>query len=88
MAVMLELRVTLSADPEQVAEARGLWKVSPLADWSEKDLWRYIYEHDLPYNPLHDQGFASIGCAPCTQPGEGREGRWAGTSKIECGIHE
>ena len=69
-------------------EARGIWKVNPLADWSEKDLWRYIYEHDLPYHPLHDEGYASIGCAPCTRPGEGREGRWAGTSKIECGIHE
>jgi phosphoadenosine phosphosulfate reductase len=69
-------------------ERRGIWKVNPLVDWSEKDLWRYIYKHDLPYNPLHDQGYASIGCAPCTQPGAGREGRWAGTDKIECGIHE
>ena len=69
-------------------EARGLWKVNPLADWTEKDLWRYIHRHDLPYNPLHDQGYASIGCAPCTQPGSGREGRWAGLDKTECGIHE
>ena len=69
-------------------ERRGIWKVNPLADWSEKDLWRYIHEHDLPYNPLHDQGYASIGCAPCTQPGSGRDGRWAGTDKLECGIHE
>jgi phosphoadenosine phosphosulfate reductase len=69
-------------------ERRGIWKVNPLADWTEKDLWRYIHEHDLPYNPLHDQGYASIGCAPCTQPGSGREGRWAGDEKIECGIHE
>jgi phosphoadenosine phosphosulfate reductase len=68
-------------------ERRGIWKVNPLADWSEKDLWRYIHEHDLPYHPLHDQGYASIGCAPCTQPGEGREGRWAGQDKTECGIH-
>jgi phosphoadenosine phosphosulfate reductase len=66
---------------------RGLWKVNPLADWTEKDVWRYIHEHDLPYHPLHDQGYASIGCAPCTQPGSGREGRWAGTDKTECGIH-
>jgi phosphoadenosine phosphosulfate reductase len=66
---------------------RGIWKVNPLADWSEKDLWRYIHEHDLPYHPLHDQGYASIGCAPCTRPGEGREGRWAGDNKTECGIH-
>ena len=55
---------------------------------SEKDLWRYIYEHELPYHPLHDQGYSSIGCAPCTQPGEGREGRWSGQDKTECGIHE
>jgi phosphoadenosine phosphosulfate reductase len=66
---------------------RGIVKFNPLADWSEKDVWRYIFEHELPYNPLHDEGYASIGCAPCTQPGEGREGRWAGTDKTECGIH-
>ncbi|MDQ6821501.1 MAG: phosphoadenylyl-sulfate reductase [Actinomycetota bacterium] len=66
---------------------REIWKLNPIADWSEQDLWRYIYEHDLPYNPLHDQGYASIGCVPCTQPGEGREGRWAGLDKTECGIH-
>ena len=68
-------------------ERRGIWKLNPLADWSEKDLWRYIHEHDLPYHPLHDRGYGSIGCAPCTAPGEGREGRWAGTDKAECGIH-
>jgi phosphoadenosine phosphosulfate reductase len=69
-------------------ERRGIWKVNPLADWSEKDLWRYIHAHELPYHPLHDRGYASIGCAPCTLPGEGREGRWAGEDKTECGIHE
>jgi phosphoadenosine phosphosulfate reductase len=68
-------------------EKRGIWKFNPLADWDEKDLWRYIHKHDLPYNPLHDRGYASIGCAPCTQPGSGREGRWAGEDKTECGIH-
>jgi phosphoadenosine phosphosulfate reductase len=68
-------------------ENRGIWKLNPLADWSEKDLWRYIFQHDLPYHPLHDQGYASIGCAPCTVPGEGREGRWTGQDKTECGIH-
>ena len=68
-------------------ERRGIWKVNPLADWTEKDLWRYIFEHDLPYNPLHDRGYSSIGCEPCTQPGEGREGRWTGQDKTECGIH-
>jgi phosphoadenosine phosphosulfate reductase len=68
-------------------EVRGMWKYNPLADWTEKDLWARIAERDLPYHPLHDQGYSSIGCAPCTQPGSGREGRWAGTDKVECGIH-
>ena len=68
-------------------DERGLWKYNPLAHWTDKDLWRRIHERDLPYNPLHDQGYESIGCAPCTQPGSGREGRWAGTEKTECGIH-
>jgi phosphoadenosine phosphosulfate reductase len=69
-------------------ERRGIWKVNPLADWTEKDLWAYIFEYELPYHPLHDQGYASIGCAPCTMPGNGREGRWAGLDKTECGLHE
>jgi phosphoadenosine phosphosulfate reductase len=68
-------------------EVRGLWKYNPLAHWTDKDLWRRINERDLPYNALHDQGYESIGCAPCTQPGSGREGRWAGTEKTECGLH-
>jgi phosphoadenosine phosphosulfate reductase len=66
----------------------GLWKVNPLADWSDEDLWRYIRQHELPYHPLHDRGYASIGCEPCTLPGAGREGRWAGLDKTECGIHQ
>lgn len=68
-------------------ENRGLWKYNPLAHWTDKDLWRRIHERELPYNPLHDQGYESIGCAPCTRPGSGREGRWAGTEKTECGLH-
>jgi phosphoadenosine phosphosulfate reductase len=68
-------------------EQRGLWKYNPLAHWTEKDLWRRIHERELPYNPLHDQGYSSIGCEPCTKPGSGREGRWAGTDKTECGLH-
>jgi phosphoadenosine phosphosulfate reductase len=77
------------ADTEliEVDAKRGLHKYNPLAQWTEKDLWARIFERELPYNPLHDQGYASIGCAPCTQPGEGREGRWAGTDKTECGLH-
>jgi phosphoadenosine phosphosulfate reductase len=68
-------------------DARGIWKFNPLAHWTDKDLWRRIHERELPYHPLHDQGYESIGCAPCTQPGSGREGRWAGTEKTECGLH-
>jgi len=64
-----------------------MWKFNPLVGWTEKDLWRRIHERDLPYHPLHDQGYSSIGCAPRTQPGDGREGRWAGTDKTECGLH-
>jgi len=69
-------------------ERNGLWKINPLADWTERRLWAYIHEHELPYNALHDAGYASIGCAPCTSAGDGREGRWAGTAKTECGLHE
>jgi phosphoadenosine phosphosulfate reductase len=65
----------------------GKLKCAPLADWSEKDVWRYIFENDVPYHPLHDRGYGSIGCTHCTSPGGGREGRWAGTDKIECGLH-
>jgi len=80
---------TRSAAPKLERDhARGLWKVNPLADWSEQDVWRYIERYDLPYHPLHDQGYGSIGCEPCTQPGAGREGRWVGLDKTECGIHE
>ena len=77
------------ANAEKVEQdpKRGIWKFNPLADWTEKDVWRYIFEHELPYNPLHDRGYASIGCAPCTLPGTGREGRWAESDKTECGIH-
>jgi phosphoadenosine phosphosulfate reductase len=69
----------------------GVWKIQPLADWSEKDVWSYILQNDIPYNPLHDVGYRSIGCIPCTRPTrpneEERAGRWAGSDKLECGIH-
>ena len=64
-----------------------LWKASPLADWTNDDVWAYIRERELPVNPLHERGYASIGCTHCTAPGTGREGRWAGTGKTECGLH-
>lgn len=65
----------------------GLWKLSPLADWTLDNVRRRIAERDLPDNPLHGRGYASIGCEPCTRPGAGREGRWAGAAKTECGLH-
>jgi phosphoadenosine phosphosulfate reductase len=72
-------------------ERFGLWKLNPLADWDEKQVWNYIKDHHVPYNPLHDQGYPSIGCMPCTTvalEGAGeRAGRWAGTDRTECGIH-
>ena len=68
-------------------DAHELWKANPLADWSDADCWAYIRERGLPYNALHDRGYASIGDAHSTQPGEGREGRWAGTDRTECGLH-
>ena len=69
------------------ARRGGIAKYNPLAFWSERDLWRRIHERGLPYHPLHDEGYASIGCAPCTRAGAGREGRWAGLDKTECGLH-
>jgi phosphoadenosine phosphosulfate reductase len=69
-------------------ERHGLWKANPLADWSERDVWDYIARHDVPYNELHDRGYPSIGCTHCTTPAEaGRDGRWAGADKTECGLH-
>ncbi len=69
----------------------GLVKVNPLLSWTKRDVWGFITKYDVPYNPLHDQGYLSIGCWPCTravQPGEDdRAGRWAGSKKKECGLH-
>ncbi len=68
-----------------------LVKISPLANWTKQQVWKLITEEDVPYNPLHDAGFASIGCWPCTRSvtlGEDeRAGRWSGTAKTECGLH-
>ena len=73
----------------------GLWKFSPLADWSEDDVWTYLRAYDVPYNALHDRGYASIGCDPCTRAvkkGEHpRAGRWwweQDGGRKECGLHE
>jgi phosphoadenosine phosphosulfate reductase len=70
----------------------GLIKINPLADWTNDMVWDYLRSNDVPYNELHDRGYPSIGCAPCTQPvqeGEdARSGRWAGFAKTECGLHQ
>jgi phosphoadenosine phosphosulfate reductase len=73
--------------PKLSPDERGKFKCAPLADWSGKDVWRYIHEHDVIYHPLHDRGYESIGCTHCTVAAGGRDGRWAGTDKIECGLH-
>jgi phosphoadenosine phosphosulfate reductase len=69
----------------------GLVKINPLAAWSARDVWDYVSKHDVPYNPLHDLNYASVGCVPCTTPvciGEDpRAGRWRGAAKTECGLH-
>lgn len=71
-----------------VEEAEGKLKFNPLANWSKAELEAYIAEHDLPAHPLVAQGYASIGCWPCTKPSDdGRSGRWQGQEKTECGIH-
>jgi phosphoadenosine phosphosulfate reductase len=74
--------------------AQGLWKFNPLAEWSEREVWDYLRSREVPYNPLHDRGFRSIGCAPCTRPtGAGedlRAGRWwwEDAQTKECGLHK
>lgn len=75
----------------EFSEQYGVWKVHPLADWGEDRVWRYIVDNRIPYNPLHDVGYRSIGCIPCTRPTrpgeEERAGRWADSDKLECGLH-
>ncbi len=70
---------------------RNRLKLNPLADWTNGQVWKYILDHGIPYNPLHDRNYPSIGCLHCTapvEPGEDpRSGRWKGTAKTECGLH-
>ena len=79
--------------PVEWSKRFNCYAISPLLNWSRKDIHGYMKQHDLPYHPLFDQGYASIGCNPlsCTRPiqiGEdARAGRWAGTGKLECGLH-
>lgn len=69
----------------------NLVKINPLLNWTKKDVWTYVVANGVPYNPLHDAGYPSIGCWPCTQPvapgDDERAGRWAGKAKTECGLH-
>jgi len=69
----------------------GLVKISPLATWTKSDVWKRIHDEQVPYNPLHDQGYPSIGCWPCTRSvtadEDERAGRWTGKAKTECGLH-
>jgi phosphoadenosine phosphosulfate reductase len=80
-----------NAQKVEWSERYGVWKIQPLVDWDSKRVDAYLTVNEVPYNPLHDQGYPSIGCIHCTrpvQPGEDeRAGRWAGSSKLECGIH-
>ncbi len=77
--------------PIVARDLRGLVKVNPIATWSDLDVSGYIADHDVPVNPLLEQGYPSIGCRPCTRPvdtgDDPRAGRWAGTAKTECGLH-
>jgi phosphoadenosine phosphosulfate reductase len=70
----------------------GLWKFNPLADWTADRVWSYIRANSVPYNPLHDQNYPSIGCTYCTRPvkpgDDPRAGRWSGFAKTECGLHK
>ena len=70
---------------------RYILKLNPMANWKREEIWNYIHQHGIPYNPLHDKGYRSIGCTHCTRPsGDGeneRAGRWTGFNKTECGIH-
>jgi phosphoadenosine phosphosulfate reductase len=69
----------------------GLVKINPLLRWTKRDVWAFVVTNDVPYNPLHDRGYPSIGCWPCTRPvaqgADERAGRWAGQAKTECGLH-
>ena len=81
------------ADARKVewSERYGVWKIQPIVDWDAKRVQAYIYVNEIPYNPLHDAGYPSIGCIPCTRAVTGAEderaGRWQDSDKIECGIH-
>jgi phosphoadenosine phosphosulfate reductase len=80
-----------SAQEVEWDERYNLVKVNPLVRWTKRQVWQYILKNDVPYNPLHDQGYLSIGCTHCTravrQGEDDRSGRWSGHAKTECGLH-
>jgi phosphoadenosine phosphosulfate reductase len=102
-AKLRELRAWITAIRRDQTSARAtarkvewdpkfqLIKINPIADWTSEMVWNYVRKHNVPYNPLHDQSYPSIGCTHCTRavrPGEdARAGRWAGLGKTECGLH-
>ena len=102
-AKLTELRAWITAIRRDQTSARAttrkvewdakfqLIKINPIADWTSEMVWSYVRKHNVPYNPLHDQNYPSIGCTHCTRairPGEDvRAGRWAGWEKTECGLH-
>ena len=95
MAWMSGLRraeaATRANAPIVARDLRGLVKINPIATWTDLDVEGYIADHDVPTNPLLNQGYPSIGCQPCTKPvaagADPRSGRWSGTNKTECGLH-
>ena len=84
-------RTTAPAAEWRDVGGRRVLKVNPMVAWDRKAVWAHIFEHDLPYNPLHDRGYPSVGCWPCTQPsdtgGDERAGRFVGQARSECGLH-
>ncbi len=80
-----------SAQKIERSDRYGVWKIQPIVDWDVKRVQAYIHVNEIPYNPLHDAGYPSIGCIPCTRPvrqdEDERAGRWDGSDKLECGIH-
>jgi len=84
-------RAHLPMVEKKTMDGRTVTKVNPMIHWTKAEVWRHILENDLPYNPLHDRGYPSVGCAPCTRPAtdpnDERSGRWTGHQKTECGLH-
>ena len=94
LTLLFSCTLVYSEEKVEWDEGNELIKISPLVEWSEPDVWNYIKENNIPYNKLHDQGFPSIGCAPCTRAikdGEDvRAGRWwwENPDSKECGLHK